>query len=127
MPMCGTRETSILIPQRQLRHGAYHFGRCTSIILLHNNHSCVIIITCCPSPDEGLAAMKIEELSNDNRVAKDATGVRLAQRIRELRVERGLTLQEVSDAAGFSSGLLSKIENCIVSPPVSTLAKLAEA
>jgi transcriptional regulator with XRE-family HTH domain len=71
--------------------------------------------------------MKIEELSNDNRVAKDATGVRLAQRIRELRVERGLTLQEVSDAAGFSSGLLSKIENCVVSPPVSTLAKLAEA
>jgi transcriptional regulator with XRE-family HTH domain len=64
---------------------------------------------------------------NGKGVAKDATGVRLAQRIKELRTERGLTLQEVGDIAGFSRGLLSKIENCLVSPPVSTLAKLAEA
>ena len=61
------------------------------------------------------------------RPMKDATGVRLAQRIREMRTARGLTLQEVSDSVGFSRGLLSKIENCVVSPPVSTLAKLAEA
>jgi transcriptional regulator with XRE-family HTH domain len=64
---------------------------------------------------------------NAKRPMKDATGVRLAQRIREIRTARGLTLQEVSDSVGFSRGLLSKIENCIVSPPVSTLAKLAEA
>lgn len=61
------------------------------------------------------------------RPMKDATGVRLAQRIREMRTARGLTLQEVSQSVGFSRGLLSKIENCVVSPPVSTLAKLAEA
>lgn len=71
--------------------------------------------------------MKTEEAAIGDRVTKDATGVRLAQRIRELRSERGLTLQEVSDVAGFSKGLLSKIENCVVSPPVSTLAKLADA
>ena len=67
------------------------------------------------------------EANNGKRGAKDATGVRLAQRIREMRTARGLTLQEVSKSVGFSTGLLSKIENCIVSPPVSTLAKLAEA
>ena len=38
-----------------------------------------------------------------------------------------MTLQEVADSAGFSKGLLSKIETGGVSPPVATLAKLAEA
>jgi transcriptional regulator with XRE-family HTH domain len=38
-----------------------------------------------------------------------------------------LTLQDVAQHAGFSKGLLSKIETGVVSPPISTLAKLAEA
>jgi transcriptional regulator with XRE-family HTH domain len=38
-----------------------------------------------------------------------------------------LTLQDIADAAGFSKGLLSKIETGAVSPPIATLAKLAEA
>ena len=38
-----------------------------------------------------------------------------------------MTLQEVAVSAGFSKGLLSKIETGVVSPPVATLAKLAEA
>jgi len=38
-----------------------------------------------------------------------------------------MTLQEVAGAAGFSKGLLSKIETGVVSPPIATLAKLAEA
>lgn len=38
-----------------------------------------------------------------------------------------MTLQDVAAAAGFSKGLLSKIENGVVSPPVATLAKLADA
>lgn len=38
-----------------------------------------------------------------------------------------MTLQELSEATGFSKGLLSKIENCVVSPPIGTLARLAEA
>lgn len=57
----------------------------------------------------------------------DATVQRLAGRIRELRRQRGLTLQEVAEAAGFSKGLLSKIETGGVSPPIATLAKLADA
>src|SRR5207302_10869629 len=48
-------------------------------------------------------------------------------RIREIRSAQGLTLQQVSEAAGFSQGLLSRIENCLISPPIATLAKLAEA
>lgn len=56
----------------------------------------------------------------------DLTVQRLARRIRELRTERGLTLQNVAERAGFSKGLLSKIETGVVSPPIATLAKLAE-
>ena len=51
----------------------------------------------------------------------------IAQRIRQLRRDRSLTLQELSSKTGFSKGLLSKIENCVVSPPIGTLSKLAKA
>ena len=51
----------------------------------------------------------------------------IAQRIRQLRRDRSMTLRELSEATGFSKGLLSKIENCIVSPPIGTLSKLAKA
>lgn len=51
----------------------------------------------------------------------------IARRIRQLRSARAMTLQQVSDLTGLSKGLLSKIENCIVSPPIGTLVKLATA
>lgn len=38
-----------------------------------------------------------------------------------------MTLQQVSELTGLSKPLLSKIENCLVSPPIATLVKLAEA
>jgi len=52
---------------------------------------------------------------------------RLATRIRELRQGKSMTLQQVSELAGLSKGLLSKIETCKVSPPIATLAKIANA
>src|SRR6266481_2066321 len=51
----------------------------------------------------------------------------IARRIRQLRADRAMTLKQVSDLTGLSKGLLSKIENCIVSPPIGTLSKLAKA
>ena len=51
----------------------------------------------------------------------------IARRIRQLRSDRAMTLQQLSETTGFSKGLLSKIENCVVSPPIGTLARLAEA
>jgi transcriptional regulator with XRE-family HTH domain len=51
----------------------------------------------------------------------------VARRIRDLRQSRNMTLQQVSEIAGLSKGLLSKIETCHVSPPIATLAKIAEA
>ncbi|MEW5979326.1 MAG: cupin domain-containing protein [Acidobacteriota bacterium] len=57
----------------------------------------------------------------------EVTEHRLARRIKGLRAARSMTLQQVSELAGFSPGMLSKIENALVSPSIATLAKLAEA
>jgi len=57
----------------------------------------------------------------------EVTEHRLARRIKALRAARSMTLQQVSELAGFSRGMLSKIENAVVSPSIATLAKLAEA
>jgi transcriptional regulator with XRE-family HTH domain len=59
--------------------------------------------------------------------AEEIIEQQIARRIRQLRSTRGRTLQQISDKTGLSKGLLSKIENCIVSPPIGTLAKLARA
>ncbi len=52
--------------------------------------------------------------------------VELSQRIRAARLERGLTLDEVSESSGLGKGLLSKVENFRVTPTLPTLAKLCE-
>ena len=51
----------------------------------------------------------------------------IARRIKEIRTEKEMTLEEVAVKTGFTKGLLSKIENNKVSPPVSTLVKIAKA
>ncbi len=47
--------------------------------------------------------------------------------IKKIRTEKGFTLEEVANRTGFTKGLISKIENNKVSPPVSTLVKVARA
>lgn len=51
----------------------------------------------------------------------------LAKRIKEMRLNRGMTLEQVGKIAGLSKSLLSKVENCQVSPPISTLSRIASA
>ena len=51
--------------------------------------------------------------------------LRLGEKIRKLRQERRLTLQELADATGLSKPLLSQIENDQVIPPLATLLKIA--
>jgi len=51
----------------------------------------------------------------------------IAQRIKKIRTEKDLTLEEVAKRTGLTKGLLSKIENTKVSPPISTLVKIAKA
>jgi len=49
----------------------------------------------------------------------------VADRIKKLRMSKGLTLQELSSKCGLSTSMLSKIENARVFPSLSTYAKIA--
>jgi len=51
----------------------------------------------------------------------------VGKRIQQHRINKGLTLQELSEKTGLSKGYLSKIENSEKAPPVSTLINLAKA
>jgi transcriptional regulator with XRE-family HTH domain len=51
----------------------------------------------------------------------------LGHTIRELRQQHGLTIAEVSQRAGISRGMLSKIENGLASTSLDTLEQLANS
>ncbi len=49
----------------------------------------------------------------------------IADKIRRIRKSSGLTLAQLGEKTDLSKGLLSRIENNQVSPPIATLAKIA--
>ncbi|MEW5946983.1 MAG: cupin domain-containing protein [bacterium] len=51
----------------------------------------------------------------------------VAEKIKRVREEKGLSLQQVAERSGFSSALLSQIENHLVSPPLGTLIRISRA
>ena len=53
--------------------------------------------------------------------------IQLSQRLRNLRVARGYTLEQVSEMTGLTRGVLSKVENFRVTPSLATLTKIASA
>lgn len=59
--------------------------------------------------------------------AKGAEILNVGEKVRELREKAGLSLQEMAERAGYSSALLSQIENHMVSPPLGAVIKLAKA
>lgn len=52
--------------------------------------------------------------------------VELAQRLKKLRKDRGLTLEQVASQAGLTRGWLSKVENFRVTPSVTALASICD-
>jgi len=61
-----------------------------------------------------------------NDIKTEIRELRLGVKIRKLRQERRLTLQELADLTGLSKPLLSQIENDQVTPPLATLLKIAK-
>lgn len=53
--------------------------------------------------------------------------LQIGLKIRRLRQERRMTLQDLAEATGLSKPLLSQIENEQVIPPLSTLLRIAKA
>ena len=62
-------------------------------------------------------------------LAKDTAGfmnlLELAQRIKRLRRDRGLTLEQAADQMGLTRSWLSKVENFRVTPSLPALGKIA--
>jgi len=50
----------------------------------------------------------------------------IGSRIKNLRLARKLTLKAVAKETGFSTALISQIENDNISPPIATLSKIAK-
>ena len=73
----------------------------------------------------------IDDLRPDDDLADEPTpdepGVRVGERIKNIRTEKGISLQDLADKTGFSAALLSQIENHMVSPPLGALIKIARA
>ena len=53
------------------------------------------------------------------------TEYNIGAKIKVLRRAKKLTLQDVANETGFSTALISQIENNNVSPPIATLSKIA--
>lgn len=51
----------------------------------------------------------------------------LGPKIRDLRLRKGMTVQQLADASGLSKGFISQVENGHTRPSLSTLQGLAES
>ena len=51
----------------------------------------------------------------------------VAEKIKLLRTQKGLSLAELAEKTGFSSALLSQVENYLASPPLGMLIKIARS
>jgi transcriptional regulator with XRE-family HTH domain len=77
-----------------------------------------------------LPATREKEVKNHVQLpSTDETvkALNIGPKIRRLRKQKALTLQNLSTATGLSKPLLSQIENEIVVPPIATLLKISRA
>jgi len=58
---------------------------------------------------------------------KETKEIPVGEKIKILREQKGLLLKDVADRTGFSTALISQMENHLVSPSLGTLIKLARA
>jgi transcriptional regulator with XRE-family HTH domain len=75
-----------------------------------------------------MAAAEYEPAGERSRGAlEDALGAVIAERVREFRLQHGLTVSQLGELTSLSKGMLSKIENAQASPSMATLARLSVA
>ncbi|MCX5918865.1 MAG: cupin domain-containing protein [Deltaproteobacteria bacterium] len=58
---------------------------------------------------------------------KGSEDLRIGEKVRELREKKGLSLQDMANRTGYTSALLSQVENHLISPPLGALIKIAKA
>jgi len=70
---------------------------------------------------------RIAEESGDWGPAAGDPEVQVGDRIRRRREALGLSVQQLAEQTGFSTALITQIENRMTSPPLGTLVKIANA
>jgi transcriptional regulator with XRE-family HTH domain len=75
---------------------------------------------------EDLIEMRESDDADENSET-DSGDIKIGEKIKKLRESKGISLQEAAEKSGFSSALLSQIENHLVSPPLGTLIKISKA
>jgi transcriptional regulator with XRE-family HTH domain len=55
------------------------------------------------------------------------TEINVGEKIKELRLKKNMDLPGLAELTGFSTALLSQMENHLISPPLSSLGKIARA
>ncbi len=55
------------------------------------------------------------------------TVVSVGEKIKKVREEKNISLQELAERTGYTSALINQIENHLVSPPLGALGKVAHA
>lgn len=64
---------------------------------------------------------------SDSDATQQERSEKIGQRLRALRTQRDMTITDLADAAGISSGLISQIERGNSNPSMKTIEKLREA
>ena len=59
--------------------------------------------------------------------ATDVKEIHVGEKLKTLREQKGLSLKDLAELTGFSTALLSQMENHLVSPSLGTMIKLAKA
>lgn len=78
------------------------------------------------SPLDGLAA-PLRGSGVDPAELERALGSVIAQRLREYRLQLGLSIAQLARRSGVSKGMLSKMEHAQASPSLATLTRLSSA
>lgn len=53
--------------------------------------------------------------------------INIGEKIKKLRLENNIDLPKLAELTGFSAALLSQMENHLISPPLSSLGRIAQA
>jgi len=73
------------------------------------------------------SASAVDASAGSAGALEEALGAVIAERVREFRLQLGLTVGHLAEVTGLSKGMLSKIENAQASPSLATLARLSDA
>lgn len=94
--------------------------------LLGNNLPALNYVGCRAKPraSQGTGEGRVMEEKEQKR---DFEEIRVGEKIKVLRERKGLSLKDLADSTGFSTALLSQMENHLVSPSLGTMIKLARA